>query len=240
MPSQPLSVKGIILETVPYKDKDRMVSFLTRDKGIIKFCAKGVAKVGSRNAFAGVPFSVCDVTLSESHGFYYLKEGTIIESNSGIMDSIEAIAVGTHFAECLMDSVFQSEDSSNAYKLAVYAFYALSKGGSDFIKIYGTFNWKLLSLMGFTITYGEGGDRLLSLREGSTAEYNGVIPDGYMKMSGKAIKLLDLISESPVENVFTIRSTPEIYEEVRIFTTGYLSYQFDKYMEDPVKKLGLP
>ena len=240
MSSEPLSVKGIILETVPYKDKDRMVSFLTRDKGIIRFCAKGVAKVGSRNAFAGVPFSVCDVTLTASHGFYYLKEGTIIESNSGIMESIESIAVGTHFAECLMDSVFQSEDSSNAYKLAVYACYALSRTPSDFIKIYGSFNWKLLSLMGFTITYGEGEDRLLSLKEGSTAEFKGLIPEGYMKVSCKAIKLLDLISASPVENVFTIRSSPEIHEEIRNFTTGYMSYQFDKFIEDPVKKLGLP
>ena len=115
MSSDPEVIKGIILKSSEYKEKDRLIRVLTREKGIINICVKGVSGKSSQNAFASVPFSYCDLTVTVSHGFYYLKEGSVISGNTGIMNSIEAMAVAGHIAECLSWTVMQSDNARDCY-----------------------------------------------------------------------------------------------------------------------------
>ena len=56
-----ITFKGIILKTSEYKEKDRMISVLTKDMGIVSICVKGVSGKTSRFSFASVPFSYCDL-----------------------------------------------------------------------------------------------------------------------------------------------------------------------------------
>ena len=58
-------------------------------------------------------------------------------------------------------------------------------------------------------------------------------------MSGRAIKLLDMMAEAPVRNIFTVKTDRSVIEEIRLFTTLYMSNQFDREIEDPIKKIGL-
>ena len=90
------TARGVILHSREYKEKDRLVSFLTSDRGLITVLAKGSAKLGSRNAYVSVPFMVCDFVITSSHGFYYLKDGSIVENNSSIMGNLEALTVASH------------------------------------------------------------------------------------------------------------------------------------------------
>ena len=91
----PVNCRGIILGSREYKEKDRLVSVLTPEMGLITVCAKGTAKPGSRNAFASVPFMIVDLVLTTSHGYYYLKDGSVVENNSGIMNNLEAMTVAS-------------------------------------------------------------------------------------------------------------------------------------------------
>ena len=43
----PFNCRGLIIRSNEYKDKDRLLSVLTADRGLITICAKGVAKPGS-------------------------------------------------------------------------------------------------------------------------------------------------------------------------------------------------
>ena len=85
---EPFSCRGIILASREFKEKDRLVSVLTSDRGLVTICAKGSGRPGSKAAFASIPFMVCDFVVSVSHNYYYLKEGTIVENNSDIMNSL--------------------------------------------------------------------------------------------------------------------------------------------------------
>ena len=117
--SDPYKFKGIILKTSEYKEKDRMISVLTKDIGIVSICVKGVSGKASRFSFASVPFSYCEFVVSVSHGFYYLKEGSVISGNTGIMESLEAMAVAGHIADCLSWSVMQSDNARDTYELVI-------------------------------------------------------------------------------------------------------------------------
>ncbi|MBO4241785.1 MAG: DNA repair protein RecO [Clostridiales bacterium] len=239
--SGPVSTKGLILQTRQYGSNDRMVKLLTKDRGIVNFCAKGAAKQGSRNSFASVPYSLSNVLLTDSHGFLYLKEGAVIESNRGILESIEAMAVAAHFSERLSESVLQSDNAPDCYELAVYAFYALSKDPQNYALIYSAFNWKLLNMLGFTVRYEKYVDSYLSLNDGSVIPCEGrsINDPSYYLMSARAVKILDMMTDAPLKNIFTINTDEKVIEEIRQFTTLYMSSQFDREIEDPLKKIGL-
>mgnify|MGYP003309668158 CR=1 FL=1 len=122
----PFNCRGLIIRSSEYKDKDRLLSVLTSDRGLITICAKGVAKPGSSLGSVSMPYMLCDFTLSDSHGFWYVKEALIIESNSGILNDLMALAVASHIADVLDKSYLNSEVSKSSYELTIYSYYALS------------------------------------------------------------------------------------------------------------------
>ena len=98
----PFNCRGLIIRSAEYKEKDRLLSVLTSDRGLITICAKGVAKPGSSLGFVSMPYMLCDFVVTVSHGYYYLKDASIIESNSKIMESLEQMTVAAHISSCLM------------------------------------------------------------------------------------------------------------------------------------------
>ena len=224
MPSDPVTLKGIILKTSEYKEKDRMISVLTRDMGIVSICVKGVSGKKSRNSFAAVPFSYCDFVVSDSHGFYYLKEGNVISGNTGIMDSLEAMAVAGHISECLCYTVMQSENSRDAYELAIYAYYALSSDPSSYLNVLVVFNWKLMWVLGLASHASEC--------VSSSGEKHPV--------SKRILGILDFIGTNPESKAFAMKLEEEDIKVLRGLTLDYLRVQLEKDIPDPVLKLNLP
>ena len=227
----PVNCRGIILRSREYKEKDRLVSVLTPDLGLITVCAKGTAKPGSRNSFASVPFILCDLVLTISHGYYYLKDGSVIENNTGIMNSLEAMTVASHISECLIDSSYDAGDARQAYELAVYAFYVLSNNPASYLTVYSAFNWRLLTILGFTVEYlncdmsGEPvtrtGKYVLSLTGGSINESSSGI-------SGDSVIALNYFASCELKDLFTVKAGDKVITELKRFTTDYLNVQFDK------------
>jgi len=224
MPSDPVSFKGIILKTCEYNEKDRIISVLTKDDGILNICCKGVAGKSSKLSFVSVPYSYCDFVITESHGFYYLKEGNVISGNTGIMNSLEAMAVSGHIASCILETVMQSDNSSECYELAIYALYLLGINPEKHLYVMCIFNWKLMWILG--------------LASYSSDCVNSVGPK--IKTSNRTRDILDYIGEKPVKNIFTINLNEEDICELRIFTLAYLRIQLEKDIPDPIAKLNLP
>ena len=227
----PVNCRGIILGSREYKEKDRLVTVLTPDMGLITVCAKGTAKPGSRNAFASVPFMLCDLVLTVSHGYYYLKDGSVIENNAGIMNSLEAMTVASHISECLKDSAYDTGDARQAYELAVYAFFVLSQDPDKYLTVYSAFNWRLLTLLGLTVEYvncevsgtpvTREGRYILSLTGGS-------INESSSGMCGDSVMALNYFAECELKDLFAVKAGDKVINELKRFTTDYLNMQFDK------------
>lgn len=224
MASDPEVFKGIILKTSEYKEKDRMIQVLTRERGIVNICVKGVSGKTSKVSFVSLPYSYCDFTVTDSHGFYYLKEGNVISGNTGIMDSLEAMAVAGHISECLCWSVMQSENARDVYELAIYSYYALSADPSSFLTVMIAFNWKLLWLLGLATKTAD----CISSAENS------------VKLNRRGMEILDYIGVSSVSKIFTVVLEEDDIRQLRPFTLEYLRIQFERDIPDPVLKLGPP
>ena len=224
MPSDPISFKGIILKSSEYKEKDRIISVLTRDGGIINICCKGVSGKSTKLSFVSVPYSYCDFVVTESHGFYYLKEGNVISGNTGIMNSLEAMAIAGHIASCLLETVMQSDNSSECYELAIYSLYLLGSKPDQYLYVMSIFNWKLMWILGLASICSDC--------------VNTVGPK--IKISQRTQEILDYIGQNPIKNIFTIKLEEIDIYELRVFTLQYLRIQLEKDIPDPILKLNLP
>jgi len=237
MGNAPQTYRGVILSSREYKEKDRVIRFLTKDDGLLDIYVKGTGKLNSSNAFTSVPFMLCDITAAPSHGYLYFRTGAIIESNSRIMNDLDTITSASHFSDLLSDISGQSENSSEAYELAVYSFYNLSKNPDKWELYTAAFNWRVLSMLGFTVVYSVTNDT------GSVIEDNnyyylsisgGEICSGkksgyeYFRLSGVAVKALNYIATCDIQNLYGIKGSEGLAESLKDFTLRYLSYQFDK------------
>lgn len=242
--------RGVVLSSEEFKDKDKMLTILTPDSGVIRVCAKGATKPGSTAAAVSVPFMLCDLVVSISHGYLYLKEGNIIQNNMGIYSSLEAMASAGHISECLIESIHQSENSREAYELTVYAFYALAASPDDHLMIVSAFNWRLLYILGLNVTYdvcsscSEPIDRdmhcLISLNDGDILcpSCSERIKDraGYRLISSAGITALNFFSNAPLEELFKTSANSRLARDLAEFTIDYLSIQFDRPF-DALKRL---
>ena len=228
----PFNCRGLIIRSAEYKEKDRLLSVLTSDRGLITICAKGVAKPGSSLGFVSMPYMLCDFVVTVSHGYYYLKDASIIESNSKIMESLEQMTVAAHISSCLMDCTLQSENSKEAYELAVYAYYMLANNKGKYLLIYSAFNWRLLTIAGFTVLYDTedpmiktGNKFILNISggegTGSNKAFNRLLEE-------PSIRALNYFASCDLKKLFTATADRKTEIELKDFTTDYLSIHFDK------------
>ena len=233
----PFNCRGLIIKSDEYKEKDRLLSVLTADRGLITICAKGVAKPGSSFGSFSMPYMLCDFVVSVSHGYYYLKDASIIESNSKIMESLEQMTVAAHISSCLLDCTLQSENAKEAYELAVYAYYMLANNKVKYLLIYSAFNWRLLTIAGFTILYDlddplykasadKQGKYMINISGGSSAgnqnrSFNRLLDE-------PAVRALNFFATCDMKRLFTSSADKKTEKDLKDFTTDYLSIHFDK------------
>ena len=231
----PINCRGLIIRSNEYKEKDRLLSVLTADRGLITICAKGVAKPGSSLGCFSMPYMLCDFVVTISHGYYYLKDASIIESNSRIMDSLEQMTVAAHISSCLMDCTLQSENAKEAYELAVYAYYNLANNKDKYLLIYSAFNWRLLTIAGFTVQYdlnepayrasGDKPNRYLINISGA----NGTQNKSFNRLIEEpSVRALNYFATCDLKRLFTSSAEKNTEKELKEFTTDYLSIHFEK------------
>jgi len=237
MASDPENLRGVILSSREFKEKDRILTVLTADRGIVSFCVKGVAGKNAKNAFVSVPFMLCDFVITQSGSFNYMKEGNIIESNSKIMGSLEAMAVAGHIGRILSESVLQSDNAKSAYELCVYAYYALGKFPQRYQEVYCAFNWRILVDLGFANTYelDEGTNTyFISTQDSNISDFR---KEGLFKISASSIKALNYFAQHKPSEIFNVTLNDQLKDELRRFTTQYLQHQFEYEIKDPIKQL---
>ena len=78
------SIRGVVIATRPHKDQDAIITILHPQHGLLSAVVPGARKHSSRLASMATPPLLADIVLSESKGFYYVKEGESVESFRGL------------------------------------------------------------------------------------------------------------------------------------------------------------
>lgn len=75
-----LSITGIVLSSMPYKEKDKLIHIYSVELGKITAILKGVSSPNAKLKFAGQPFCFAKFDLAISKDFYVVKGCELIDS----------------------------------------------------------------------------------------------------------------------------------------------------------------
>ena len=127
---RPQSSEAFVLATYPLREKDRVVSFLTRDTGKKRGVAHGVG--GPRSPFGGAlePMSEVRVlyTEKEGHELATIRSVDLVRSSFSISRKLESALLLSALAESLQTFVSDSDPAEPFFRLARHVMDALFAG----------------------------------------------------------------------------------------------------------------
>lgn len=142
-------VKGIVLRSVDTKESDKILTVLTAEKGKISVVAKGARSRRSRVTAATQLLAYSELTLSESHGWQYLTEGSPIMLFDKVKADIALLALASYFAELVEAASYEETESGAALSLLLNALYALGELKKPQALVKAAFELKLMATIGF-------------------------------------------------------------------------------------------
>lgn len=149
------TLRGLVIGAKPHRDQDAIISILTPNQGVISAMVPGAKKHSSRLASMATPPILADLVLTDSKGFYYLKEGETVESFRGLYDSFDALTCASHILEVVRDVCVDPESSSILYPLSLYVLYDLSSHPQKYRQIVAAFEWRVMDALGFAFDLNE-------------------------------------------------------------------------------------
>lgn len=244
MASDPVALRGVVLGSREYKDRDRIISFLSSELGVIDVCVKGTGKIGSKFSAAAVPFIISDIVITSTGSFWYLKDFSIVSSNSGIMNSLEAMTVASHIGSVLASSYIDRTNARTCYELAVYSFYRLSEAPEKSLIIYSAFNWRFLGILGLAIEYSNCkkcsrtiDSAYLSINDGasyctSCCEHSDMMfSSSVFLMTAGGVQALNYFLTCDIKELFAVRIDEASLQKLVLFTTRYLNVQLEGHFD---------
>ena len=103
-----IEIEGIVLRQSPYKEKDRMISILTKD-GVKNFLARGIASTTSKNAASCNLFCHSLFYLNETNSKLSLSQSKIIDSHYELYLDLEKMSALQFASETIIK--FLDEDN---------------------------------------------------------------------------------------------------------------------------------
>lgn len=144
-----LEVKGIVLREVDIGESDKMLTILTESFGRISVFAGGVKRLKSPHFVATQLYTYSEFTLYDSHGKYYIRECSKIESFFGLRDTLEGLSLAAYIADVICDVSLEDEGDDGLLKLVLNSFFCISKKLKSPDMVKAVFELKTAAAIGF-------------------------------------------------------------------------------------------
>ena len=146
-----VTVRGLVIRSVQYKEADRMLTVLTDKLGRVSVKARGVSRKNSPLASGAQLFCCSDMVLFEKDGRYTLNELTVVEQFEGLRADIQSMALASYFADVLSfgEEEAAAEENSELLRLALNCLYALSSGKYPHSAVKAAFELRYLTVNGY-------------------------------------------------------------------------------------------
>ena len=147
-PQSIIQTQGIVVSVTDYAEKDRVLTILTKEMGLISVYARGVRQYKSRQMSASSLFCYGKFSLIEKKSMYNLKEAEIEETFYDLRLSVERAALAGYVCEVICHTGTEQPDEE-LLRLTLNTLYAISKGLYPLPHIKAAFEFRVASLLGF-------------------------------------------------------------------------------------------
>jgi len=139
---------AVVIRTVDFKDNDRMITFLTKDYGLMSAKVRGAKKQTSKLFSASSLFCCAEYTFYEKSGFFGVKSCDIKYTFGHVQDDYDGYAVACFIADAVEKVAQEDYHAPKLFALVVNALWALDKGAATPKAVACYFIQRLLMLEG--------------------------------------------------------------------------------------------
>lgn len=142
--------QAVILRTHDFFESDRLVSFYTKDFGLLRGVAKGAKRSLKRFGSALEPFTINEVSYfaREQQDLVRLERCRIVRAFPEIANSLRRVALGNYLLELVLGLSPEREAHPDIYRLLVYYIDQLTQPGFRESMIH-LFELRLFALLGY-------------------------------------------------------------------------------------------
>lgn len=229
-----IKTKAIVLKEVQLRESDKILTCISGELGRFSLSARGVRSHKSGNIAAASFLAYSDMMLYSSRNMYSLGQSNVIESFYPIRKDVIKLTYASYFADILMDTVQENEESNNIMRLLLNTLYYLSKDEANEKYLSILFVFRLLRYLGYDFDpcdvcsecEGEPAD-WFSARRGSLVCRK--CKDSHdVPMTTQQTGLLCRILKLPLKQAFEYKPEQDILDGVREISARYLTTCLDK------------
>jgi len=118
-------VRGIVLKTMDFKEKDKLMWIFTEELGKVSVLCKGVRNQKSRMQSLAMPLLLGEFMLYRGKSMHTLNEGSVITTFKGLKEDLVLLTYGSYFLELCDIVTIDSEPDRELYRELVTALYIL-------------------------------------------------------------------------------------------------------------------
>ncbi|MCX7694546.1 MAG: DNA repair protein RecO [Caloramator sp.] len=143
-------VQGVVLKTCNYSEYDKIITIFSDKYGKIDILCNGARRTKSKQLHLTQQFCFGEYVLSKSKDMYVLNSGSLNNSFQSLLNDYKKLMLGSYFLEFIDKSI--ENENKNVYVLALLlkTLYLLEDGTIDNYLLKVTFDFKLVSLLGYT------------------------------------------------------------------------------------------
>ncbi len=144
-----LTLKGMVIRTVDYRDNDRILTLFTAEQGRVDAKARNCRKATSPLLACTQPFTYGEYQLFYHKNKYIVDQGEVLESFYPLREDVGRFAAASLCASLCLEGVQAEEGSAEIFSLLYHTLSFLTYGDNDPGDLTACFLIRCLSLMGF-------------------------------------------------------------------------------------------
>lgn len=232
-----LTIQGLVLRVVNYKDTDALLTVLSANCGKLTVKARGLRRKNSPLTAPCQLLSYGEFTLFEYRDMYTINEAHSMELFMPLRKDLGKLSLGTYFAQVV--EVLSQEDLPNPelLSLALNCLHALSSLDEPESKVKAVFELRSACIAGYTPdltgckycadTYPD----MFDITEGrlECARCRGGAGDGIrMPITAGILDAMRYICFCDSKRLFSFHAQAGTYEELAHISEGYLLAQLER------------
>lgn len=230
-----IKTDGIVLREVEYRERDKILTVLTKDLGKITVKARGVRSQRSKLKAGCQILSFSEFTLSSYQGCYIVTEAAVKEMFPELREDIELLYLAAYFVQ-VSDVIAQEEDPMpELLSLLLNSLYAIGKLKKPQKLIKAVFELRLMCISGFLpdlrgcAVCGRTDPDRFNISEGvlQCSDCSGM--DGIrMPLQPDTLAAMRYIVSADAKKIFSFRLSDTGLQELSDIAESYLSARLER------------
>ncbi|NLM19609.1 MAG: DNA repair protein RecO [Clostridiaceae bacterium] len=236
-----IKTKGFVIQSIAYRDSNRLLKLLTPEHGLITCSAQGAKSKKSTLRIASNPFVFAEYELFYYRERYRVQAASIIDAYLPLMEDIKRLTCVSHLAELVLDVLHDNCKGKTSYLFWAYASYKITTD-PDPILMTNLAQLKYLSEQGFAPwienclicgkEFSDQGARFYFSKCGAICEQDScrknIGPSSIIDLSLSALVTLMFLIHNPYEKCFNLQLSSRVRQEIINFSERYLTFVMEK------------